>query len=589
MTLIRKIISLLDRKERTNAVTLVFLMLVGVLLETLGVGLVIPALAIMQQGNIGARYPRLQPILSLLGNPTQSQLLLGAMLALVGIYVVKNSYSVFLTWRQTRFAFNFQTELSERLFTLYLRQPYAFHLRRNSAQLMTNVTGEVSTCALVLSNAMGLITETMVLLAIATLLLTIEPLGTLIVVAVLGSAALGFHYATRARVTRWGEARQLHAVLSTQHLQQGLGGAKDVKLMGREEEFVAQFSRHYKAQNRAGGLQAVMQQLPRLWLELLAVAGMAILVETMLFRARELTVIVSTVGLFAAAAFRLMPSANRIIAAIQVLRFNVPAIDTVYNELRLAPQEIAARETGTSCEFKHEIRVDNATYIYPEAPTTALAGLSIRIRKGESIGLIGSSGSGKSTTVDLILGLLTPSSGQITVDGQNIQTRLRGWQDQIGYVPQSIYLTDDTLRRNVAFGLRDDQIDVTAVQRAINAAQLGEFVSNLPGKLETIVGERGVRLSGGQRQRIGIARALYHDPSVLVLDEATSALDATTEAGVMEAVAALKGTKTILIVAHRLSTIERCDRLYRLENGSVVAEGTPEELGFVGAMQTSAV
>lgn len=580
MTVFKKAFALLGRKERTNAAALIFLMIVSVILETLGVSLVIPALAVMQQGDIGARYPRLQPTLSLLGNPTQSQLLLGAMLALVAIYVIKNSYFAFLTWRQTRFAFNFQTELSERLFALYLRQPYAFHLRRNSAQLMTNVTGEVGTCALVLNNAMSLITEVMVLLAIAALLLAAEPLGALIVVVVLGSAGWGFHHATRARITRWGEARQFHATLSIQHLQQGLGGAKDVKLTGREQEFVAQFSNHYKAHARVGGLQTVMQQLPRLGLELLAVFGMAILVETMLFKGRDLTVVVGTVGLFAAAAFRLIPSANRIIAAMQILRFNVPAINTVYSELQLSSPEIGKREKGTSCEFKHEITVANVTYIYPEAPTTALVDLSIKIRKGESVGLIGSSGSGKSTTVDLILGLLTPSLGQISVDGQSIQSRLRGWQDQIGYVPQSIYLTDDTLRRNVAFGLPDAQINDEAIRRAIDAAQLGEFVSILPEGLETIVGERGVRLSGGQLQRIGIARALYHDPSVLVLDEATSALDATTEALVMESVSALKGSKTILIVAHRLSTIERCDRLYRLENGRVVAEGTPRELGI---------
>jgi ATP-binding cassette, subfamily B, bacterial PglK len=574
----KKLSSLLTLNERENAIILVFLMLIGVILEALGVGLVIPALALMLHGDIGSRYPIIRPLLRALGNPTQPQLLLGAMIGLVAIYFVKNFYAVFLTWRQTRFAVNMQTNLAQRLFTIYLRQNYAFHLTRNSAQLINNITSEVSVCALVMSNTLSLTTELMVLLGIGALLVTVEPMGALIVVTVLGVAACGFHYALRARVIRWGEARQHHGALGVQHLQQGLGGAKEVKLMGRERDFVAQYAFHNLVAARAGGLQTVVQQLPRLWLELLAVVGMAILVETMLLQGRELTSVVSTVGLFAAAAFRLMPSINRVLSATQSLRYSLPAVDRVCCELKLATPEIASEKNGGDCPFEREIDLINITYRYPGASAAALQNLSLTVKKGESVGLIGSSGSGKSTTVDLVLGLLTPSCGQISVDRRDIQTCLRSWQDKIGYVPQSIYLTDDTLRRNIAFGLPSANIDDAAVQRAIKAAQLADFVDSLPMKLETVVGERGVRLSGGQRQRIGVARALYHDPPVLVLDEATSALDFETERGVMEAVSALKGTKTILIIAHRLSTVERCDRLYKIEQGAVVLHGAPAEI-----------
>jgi ATP-binding cassette, subfamily B, bacterial PglK len=574
----KKLLSLLTLNERKNAVILVFLMLIGVILEALGVGLVIPALALMLHGDIGSRYPIIQPLLRALGNPTQPQLLLGAMIGLVAIYFVKNFYAVLLTWRQTRFAVDMQTNLAQRLFTIYLRQNYAFHLTRNSAQLINNITSEVSVCALVMSNTLGLTTELMVLLGIGALLVAVEPMGALIVVTVLGVAACGFHYALRARVIRWGEARQHHGALGVQHLQQGLGGAKEVKLMGRERDFVAQYAFHNLIAARAGGLQTVVQQLPRLWLELLAVVGMAILVETMLLQGRELTSIVSTVGLFAAAAFRLMPSINRVLSATQSLRYSLPAVDRVCRELKLATPEIGSQENGGDCPFERAIDLINITYRYPGASAAALQNLSLTVKKGESVGLIGSSGSGKSTTVDLVLGLLTPSCGQISVDRRDIQTCLRSWQDKIGYVPQSIYLTDDTLRRNIAFGLPSANIDDAAVQRAIKAAQLADFVDSLPMKLETVVGERGVRLSGGQRQRIGVARALYHDPPVLVLDEATSALDFETERGVMEAVSALKGTKTILIIAHRLSTVERCDRLYKIEKGTVVLHGAPTEI-----------
>jgi ABC-type multidrug transport system fused ATPase/permease subunit len=275
-----------------------------------------------------------------------------------------------------------------------------------------------------------------------------------------------------------------------------------------------------------------------------------------------------------------MPSVNRVLSAVQYLRYGLPVINTLHEELQLAVPEPAAQNNNGAATFQHEIRLTDITYTYPNAPAPALNQLSLSIQKDESVGFIGPSGSGKSTLVDVVLGLLTPSAGQVVVDSKDIQQNLRHWQDRIGYVPQSIYLTDDTLKRNVAFGLPDGQIDDIAVQRAIQAAQLDEFVASLPDGLETLVGERGIRLSGGQRQRIGIARALYHDPVVLVLDEATSALDIATERGVMQAVTALHGSKTILIVAHRLSTVEHCNRLYRLHEGRVVEEGTPSTMVF---------
>ncbi len=581
MTPFRKVFSLLNRLERRNAVILVLMMLLGMMLETLGVGIVIPALAVMLQSDIGAKYPSVQPLLAFFGNPTSAQLLVAVMMALVAIYAVKNTYVFFLAWRQMRFAFELQADLAKRLFNIYLRQPYTFHLQKNSAQLINNVTSEVNVFTLVVNSSLTFATETLVLLAISALLLTVEPIGAIIVVAVLGIAGGIFHYATRSRLTRWGEARQYHSVLLVQHLQQGLGGVKDVKLMGREVEFVRQYAVHNQANARIAGLQTLMQQLPRLWLELLAIAGLAILVQTMLIQGRDLTTIVSTVGLFAAAAFRLMPSAMRIIGSIQTLRFSMPAVDTVYRELQYdAPTLHDPARNLPPPAFERAIQLRDIAYRYPNASSMALDNLSITIPKGAFVGIIGPSGSGKSTAVDLILGLLTPTAGHITVDDRDIQTCLRSWQNNIGYVPQSIYLTDDSLRRNVAFGLPDAQIDDDAVRRALTAAQLMEFVSTLPEGLETVVGERGVRLSGGQRQRIGIARALYHSPGILILDEATSALDNETETEVMEAVLNLKGKNTIVVVAHRLSTVENCDRLYRIDKGTLVEQGTPAEFGI---------
>lgn len=573
-----KIWRLLTSAEQRSAVVLLVLMFIGMVLETLGVGLVIPAIALLTQSNFARNYPALQSVLQALGNPSQQTLVIGGMLVLVGVYLIKALFLALLAWQQTRFAFGVQVQLSQRLFTTYLRQPYMFHLQRNSAQLIRNVITEVS---LFTGNGilpgLLLITESLVLLGLCSLLLIVEPLGALIVLSVLGMAAWGFNRLTRTHIARWGEARQYHEGLRIQHLQQGLGGAKDVKLLGRETDFLEQYRVHNAEGARVGRLQLTLQQLPRLWLELLAVSGLAILVFSMLAQGRALEAVLPTLGMFAAAAFRLMPSVNRVLGSVQSLRYTLPVIDLLHTEINLVTPEDTSTHSPVT-PFQATLKLSQITYAYPGTTQPALKNVSLTIQRGESVGFIGTSGAGKSTIVDILLGLLTPDTGEVRVDGKDIQVNLRNWQDQIGYVPQSIFLTDDTLRRNVAFGLPNEQIDDAAVQHAIQAAQLEDFVANLPDGLETLVGERGIRLSGGQRQRIGIARALYHDPAVLVLDEATSSLDTATEDDVMQAVRALHGTKTIIIIAHRLSTVAHCNRLYRLHRGRVVEEGAPDNM-----------
>jgi ABC-type multidrug transport system fused ATPase/permease subunit len=291
---------------------------------------------------------------------------------------------------------------------------------------------------------------------------------------------------------------------------------------------------------------------------------------------KDVSEIVPVLSLFGVAAFRLLPSANQLLLSIQTIRFAKPRLLSLYEDSKLVHQIDSS--TDSSLPFVEEIRIQDLSFTYDAVNEPALLDVNLVVRRGEAVGIIGSSGSGKSTLVDVLLGLLQPNSGQILVDNQNIQTNLRSWQNQIGYVPQTIFLTDDSLRRNIALGLPDNLVDEDAIVDALRAAQLQDFVAGLPDGLDTVVGERGVRLSGGQRQRIGIARALYNKPEVLVLDEATSSLDTETEHEVMKAVQALQGTKTVVIVAHRLSTVEYCDRLYRLENARVVDEGTFSEV-----------
>jgi len=577
MSVLKGIYALLLPHARRAASVLLLLMGIGMVLETFSVGLVIPFVSILMGNDAPARLAPVLRHLPAAADLSARQLVVAGMVGLVVVYVIKSVYLGVLAWRQMRFAFGVQATLSQRLFTTYLRQPYTFHLQRNSAQLIRNATTEVTLFASVLLDAMALGTEGLVLGGVGVLLLVVEPVGAVIVAVLLGASAWGFHSMTRTRVARWGEARQRHEGMRLQHLQQGLAGAKDVKLLGREQHFLEAYWVHNAACARVFQRQQTLLQLPRLWMEVLGVTGLAVLVLSMLARGHDTAAIMPTLALFAAAAFRMTPSANRVLAVINSLRYGLPAVATLTSELALPVSDTPPGGTHRTA-FQRDIELRDVTFSYPDTPAPALRGVSVRIGKNETVGFIGPSGSGKTTLVDVLLGLLAPQRGEVRVDGTDVAGHLRAWQDQIGYVSQTIYLTDDTLRRNVAFGVPEAEIDDRAVARAVRAAQLDDFVASLPAGLDAAVGERGVRLSGGQRQRIGIARALYHDPAVLVLDEATSALDAATERGVMDAVAALQGSRTIVIVAHRLSTVDRCDRLYRLEAGRIVEAGRATEV-----------
>jgi ABC-type multidrug transport system fused ATPase/permease subunit len=560
--------------QRRAGMLLLGLMLVGMMLETLGVGAVIPILALTTKSNPISSYPMLAPWLDLLGNPSHERLVVFAMLALVGVYIVKVLFLALLAWMEARFISWLNSDFSLRLFTGYLRQPYTFHLQRNSAELIRNALGQVGQMIVAIQSYMLVIAESLVVLGILVLMFIVEGVSALFVASTLGLTSWVFYSFTRVRVKRWGEESQSHEKQRLQYLREGLGAAKDIKLLGREKNFIDQFQVSNKGSAEISKKSATLTALPRLWLELLGVTGVAVIVILMVAQNRSMESMVPALGLFAVAAFRLMPSANRLLNASQRVRFSSPAFSNLYKEFCLL-DEVKSQEEYSLLPFKKTLALGGVSFCYPSTEALILKEISLSIKQGESIGFIGSTGAGKSTLVDIVLGLLEPVDGVVKVDGVDIRTNLRGWQDKVGYVPQFIFLTDDTIRRNIAFGLSADKIDEAAIWNALRAAQLEQFINELPEGLNTQIGECGIRLSGGQRQRIGIARALYHDPSVLVLDEATSSLDMATENDFMEAVCALKGDKTLIIVAHRLSTVERCDYLYRIEGGRIAEEGKP--------------
>jgi ATP-binding cassette, subfamily B, bacterial PglK len=569
----KKIWIILKANQRKSVIFLFILMIFSALVEMLSVGTILPVVSLMTEENIGERFPAIQPILDILGNPERGKLIIFAMLSLIFIYFIKTVFLFLFTYQKAKLTAQLSSELAKDLYKSYLDRSYAFHLQNNSAQLIRNITIEVGIFVHnVISPLLLIIMEILVVTGIIFLIVLIDPLGSIIIMSLFGIFGGYIVYATRALQKKWSIERHYHDGMILQQVQQGLGGVKQVKLLGREGQFEKRFDFHNFRANRLSLYQTLIVGAPRWTFELLAITSIAILVILMMVQNANIKEVLPVVALFAAAAFRLMPGITRIIQSMNAFRYAQPSIETIYNEVDLIhnSKQIICNSRK---DFKFEIELNKVSFTYHEDIKRTLDEISVVIKQGDAIGFIGKSGSGKSTLVDIILGLLKPEKGVVKVDAEDIEINIRCWQDQIGYVPQAIFLTDDTLRRNVAFGLSDHEIDESAIKYAINAAELGDFIDNLPSGLDTIVGENGVRLSGGQRQRIGIARALYQNPSVLVFDEATSSLDLETEKSIMDTVRDLHGKKTIIIISHRLNTVEFCDYLYKVESGRIVKQG----------------
>jgi ABC-type multidrug transport system fused ATPase/permease subunit len=552
-------------------------MFIGLIFEVFGLGLFIPILAfLVNPEKISNSYPFLKNVLNFIGNPNPTFLIIYFLVFLILFYIIKALFLVYLSWIQGKITTEITLNLSNDLFEGYLKQNYLFHLANNSTNLFKNINTEVAKFSQVIYTFLSIILESSLLFGIFAILLYQELFGALGVGVILFLFSFLYHSISKKKISKWGNIIHKNTSFLYKHLMQGLNGVKEVKLLGRELFFLNQFNIHNKIIANVNRKNATLGTFPRLYFEILAVIGLSAIIIIMILQGKPIEHLIPTVGLFVAAAFRMLPSITRIMNSIQIIKISNNSIDILYDEFKSFINYDISSHSNDSITFNNNIKLHNIGFSYNNSKF--IEGLNLTIIKGETIGFIGQSGSGKSTIIDILLGLLKPKMGKILVDDKNVENNLRSWQDKIGYVPQTIFLTDDTLINNIAFGIEVNEIDNEKVLKCIQMAQLEEFIDSLPLGLHTFVGERGVRLSGGQRQRIGIARALYTNPEVLFLDEATSALDVNTEEHIMNMILQLKGEKTIIIVAHRHSTVKICDKIFKINHGKIIQEGHPNEI-----------
>jgi ATP-binding cassette subfamily C protein len=580
---LRKLFYLFDQRTRTQIFFLFGLMVLSAILETGGVGLIVPFITVIADPGIIESNRWLHKTKEVIGAATPTDFLIFMSIGLVAFYIVKNSCLSVMNYLQLRFVFSKRSSLGNKLFRSYLESPYTFHLERNTAELYRNIDFAVTRVYGFVLSLLKLCTELCVLTGIVILLLFVNPIIVICSVSILGAVS-GIFYKVISRYSLiFGEKVQSSQKYVAQSVLEGFGAIKEVKVSGRESLFSDRYYSNMMDNARANWMHSTLNVMPRLFLEVVAIGSVILIVILLQVQGKEIRTLLPTLGLFAMATIRLMPSLSQIVSNLQQIRFYSPSVDLVYQDIHhfdavssCAPQlkELLREELS----FEREIRVENLDYAYPSANKMALRGVSLKIHKGQVVAFVGSSGAGKTTLANVILGLLEPTGGRIYVDKKDIFQNLAQWHRNIGYVPQSIFLLDTNVRNNVAFGLEHEEIDDSKVWDALKVGQLESFVRHLPEGLNTFIGENGVRLSGGQRQRLGIARALYHQPEILILDEATSALDSEIEKEVSRAIEELSGQKTLIIIAHRLSTIRQCDNIYFMQKGSIVDSGTFDEL-----------
>lgn len=572
--MVKKLRYVFDRKDKIKLVGLAILMVIGSVLELLAVAVFNPFIEVLMQTSSIEDDSFLKLFFTHihLNGIEQYLVVLSALIAV--IYLVKNIYLSFLQNVILSFSYTTRMNLATRLLTTYMNEPYTFHLSKNIAEMQRCLQSDTSQFMSLINSGLQLTVEMVTCLALAAYLFHTSHSIT-VVIGVLLLLCIGLFFMISKKVSsRLGRQNENYNAKLFQWINQSLGGIKELKILQREEYFIDSYKTNYKKLIWGARVNELISALPKYIVETVAMVGLvfAIIIK-LLFGHGALETFIPQIAVFAVAAFRLLPSVGRVNAYINSIMYNKASLDMIYDDLKEIDsepvQEAEWQGEKENWIFNKGVIVEHVTYHYPDSDVEVLHDISMEIPKGKTVALIGPSGAGKTTLADIILGLLPPTSGVVRMDRHNIYENLRSWREKLGYIPQTIYLSDDTIRNNIAFGIYQEQIDDNAIWKALEKAQLKEFVQGLEKGLDTYVGDRGVRLSGGQRQRIGIARALYHDPEILVLDEATSALDSSTEQAVMESIESLQGLKTMIIIAHRLTTIKNADLVYEVSGGNV--------------------
>lgn len=570
--MLKQILYIFSRKEKLQIVMLFIAAAIGSVLECVGVGVFIPFVNLLMEEDILATNSFLNAIYYTLGFQSKESFLIAMTGVIIFIFVFKNIYMIVQKYAIYTFSYNTQRKISTRLLKAYMSEPYTFFLQNNTAVLQRSMQEDATQFTTGLIHFLELVVEIAACIALGCYLFYVSKSITVIVVGLLVVCVGIFTFISKKYAKNIGKACQGYKAKLYQWMNQAIGGIKEVKVLNREVFFVECYEKYYAKYTKGLRDSRLIAAVPKYIVEMMCISGLLIaIIIKMRYGQKEIVDFIPQLAAFAVAAFRLLPSVGRINEHVTDILYSTPSIELVYHDLKKV-EELPVQDGDIITDWKldNEIKIQNICYRYPDAEEDVIHNAKFTIKKGQAVAFVGESGAGKTTMADIILGLLTPQFGKIKADQMNVFENINTWHHEIGYIPQTIYLSDDSIRNNVAFGVREDEIDDERVTEAIRKAQLFDFVDSLPKGLDTFVGDRGVRLSGGQRQRIGIARALYHDPEILILDEATSALDNDTEAAVMEAIESLHGEKTMIIIAHRLTTIQNADVVYEVTDGQVI-------------------
>lgn len=569
MSTLKKLRYIFDRRQKFQMLILVFIILIGTVFEFIGITAILPLINAIIAPDELLQNHYVQLVYDWFRFENVTQFVSFLTIGIIGVYVVKNLYIIWMQWVQGRFVYNGQRRMAYRLLSYYMNQPYLFHTTHNSSALLRNVNNDTSQLFTCIQSAIQLFTELSICLVMFIVLLIQDPVITLVVVAALGGFMLFFVKIMNKRMIAYGQSARDCTRDTNRWVLQAFGGIKETIILERKNFFVRKYDSYSKILMDTRRKQQFFSNLPHPIMEMTCIVGLLVAVLIKINTDTDMQSFIPTLSLFALAAFRLLPSFNRMSKNFAAITYSKASVDAMYEDLKLCETTIRLQESQNESvepmQLNKEIKVEDVTFHYPSIEKNVLEHVCISIPKNKSVAFIGPSGAGKTTLADIILGVLEPQQGKILVDGRDIRYGVKSWHKKIGYIPQNIFLCDDTLRNNIAFGVRPGEVDDARVWKAIEDAQLMEFVDSLEQGIETVVGERGTRLSGGQRQRVGIARALYNNPDFLVLDEATSALDNETEKAVMESIDSLSGSKTLLIIAHRLTTIKKCNYIYEIK------------------------